>query len=128
MSHATFINSGEPLLDSNGKAIPDTELEVLGHIEFEYWAENVVQWSDFVFYGFVGVLGFGLYTCCVLLLVYRTTLEEEMTDLTRSMWKLKGKSKDYLKENAPQALELVATAQANAVDPALAPAGAGTVR
>ena len=65
------------------------------------------------------MLGFGLCTCCVLLLVYRTTVEEEMSELTRTMWKLKGKSKDYLKENAPQTLELVATAQANAVDPAL---------
>lgn len=122
VSHATFINPGAPIQDKDGKVTPDNEIEVVGQIEFEYWVENVVQWSDFVFYGFIGILGFGLCTCCVLLLVYRTTLEEEMTDLTSSMWKLKGKSKDYLKENAPQALELVSTAQANAVDPVRAAA------
>ena len=69
---------------------------MIGHIEFEYWAENTVLWTDFVFYAFVGILAFGLLTCCLLLMVYKTTLEEEMSDLTRMMWKLKGKSKEYL--------------------------------
>ena len=83
---------------------------MIGQIEFEYWVENAVLWTDFVFYSFIGILGFGIFTCCLLLLIYRSTLEEEMTDLTRLMWKLKGKSKEYLQENAPQALELVETA------------------
>lgn len=101
VSYATFLNKGKPVLANNGTVVPDSHIEVIGHIEFEYWAENVVLWTDFVFYGFIGILGFGLFTCCLLLMIYRTTLEEEMSDLTRMMWKLKGKSKEYLQENAP---------------------------
>ena len=98
------------MLATNGSVVLDSQIEVIGHIEFEYWAENVVLWTDFVYYSFVGLLAFGLLTCCLLIFCYRTTLEEEMSDLTRMMWKLKGKSKDYLQENAPQAIEFVATA------------------
>ena len=85
-------------------------IQVIGFIEFEYWAENSVEYDSFFNYVLFGLAAFGICICSCLLLVYKAGIEEVVTNMKTKMWKLKNKDKDYVLENAPGMYEMVRSA------------------
>mmetsp|Transcript_11056 Transcript_11056/g.18489 ORF Transcript_11056/g.18489 Transcript_11056/m.18489 type:complete len:467 (-) Transcript_11056:34-1434(-) len=99
---------------TTSEEVIEATVQVIGSIEFEYWAENEVAFSDFFDYVIYGLGGFGVCICMCLLLIYKSSIEEQIDDMRIKMRKVKGKPKDYVKENAPQVLEMVQLAQEEA--------------
>lgn len=85
----------------------DPAVPVIGHIEFEFWAENEVVYDRLIIYVFGGFLTIGTCICCCLNLMYKQGIQEELDSVRHRLWRLRGKSKDYLDENAPNVLEFV---------------------
>jgi len=79
-------------------------------VEFEYWAENPVEYSSFFNYCLLGLLGFGALMCSCFLLSYKGSIEEIVTTTKSKMWKLKNKSREYIDSNAPGVYEMIKTA------------------
>ena len=82
-------------------------MPVIGHIEFEFWAENEVVYDRLIIYVFGAFLTLGTCICCCLNLMFKQGIQEELDSVRHRLWRLRGKSKDYLDENAPNVLEFV---------------------
>jgi hypothetical protein len=82
--------------------------EQFGQIEFEYWVINEESYAKLWKVGFIYSLASGVVLCILILIVYKSGISEQLTnDVKLRIWKLRGKTKDYVKENAPSVLEMV---------------------
>lgn len=79
----------------------------LAHLEFEYWAENNVPFSSLMYYLIGSFLVFGCILCACLNACYRQGAEEELVLVKAHLWKLRGKSREYVQANAPDVLVFV---------------------
>jgi hypothetical protein len=80
---------------------------VIGAIEFEYWAENVVLYSNVLWYTAAMAIGISVFIALFINIILSGSIGERLNEQQPSIWRLKYKSKDYLKENAPKVLEFV---------------------
>lgn len=79
----------------------------LGSLEFEYWAENVVDYSTLMRLFAAGLLGVGLCMMVVVGLCYKQGIEEALVPVKANIWKLRGKSKEYIQKFAKEVLPFV---------------------
>jgi len=54
---------------------PDPEF-FIGHLEFEYWAENTVTYDNLLYGALGGFLVFGLAICCCLNFMFKNGVSE----------------------------------------------------
>ena len=70
--------------------------DALGHIEFEYWAENLIVYSDFIWYVAAGAVGLALVICFCSNACYYSSMSETVNEINLQMWVLKDKKKEYV--------------------------------
>jgi len=92
------------------------DIPVIGHLEFEYWAENIVPYDTLVLYALCSFFGFGFSICCCLNICFKTGIEEQIDLIKYKVWKLRGKSKEYIQQNAPEVLEFVRLQEEAAIE------------
>ena len=86
---------------------PDVTVDVIGHIEFEYWAENSTAYDTLTTYLIGGVLLMGVCICSCLDVIWKNSVEESLTNTKGKVWRLRGKTKEYVVTNADGVLEMV---------------------
>jgi len=69
---------------------------VIGAIEFEYWAENAIVYSNVLWYMVALAVGISLFIAIFINIVLSGSIGERMNEQQPSIWRLKFKSKDYI--------------------------------
>lgn len=90
---------------------PNNDIQIIGHIEFEYWAENKVRYDKLILYIFGGIFSMGACICLMINLVWKNSIEEQVDTIKSKIWKLRGKNKEYVQTNAPGIIEMVSEIQ-----------------
>lgn len=84
----------------------------LATIEFEYWVENIDDYPDLVNKGFLAFLLSGLVLCGCMVFLFKNGVKEILeNEVQLKVWKLVGKPKLYVEENAPTVLTMVQDAE-----------------
>lgn len=90
----------------------NVEIDIIGHIEFEYWAENDVKYDDLLTYILIAIFCMGGCVCLSINMIWKTSIEERIDSARAKIWKLRGKNKEYVNANAPGIVEMVSEVQA----------------
>lgn len=90
----------------------DKTLIQLGTIEFEYWVENIDDYPSIVKKGYLAFLLGGIILCSCMVFLFKSGVREILeNEVQLKVWKLIGKPKQYVSENAPTVLEMVSDAE-----------------
>ena len=69
------LNSPALTAEQRANGVPE---DALGHIEFEYWAENLVDYTNLIWYVAAGAVGLAAFICLCMNLCYYSSMSENV--------------------------------------------------